>query len=134
MGGALALACSTGRSTGGEDFVHAFIAWLSVTVTETPLFQRLVVAVWTDEERNEFIAWLSSNPLAGDVIPAAGGLRKVRWSRAGMGKRGGARVIYFNRLASGDMVLLWIYTKAKLDNIRPEFLLTLKEQFNDQND
>ena len=37
-------------------------------------------------------------------------------------------------LSSGDMVLLWIYTKAKLDNIRPEFLLTLKEQFNDQND
>ena len=70
-----------------------------------------------DEERNEFIAWLSNNPLAG-----------------GMGKRGGARVIYFNHLASGDMVLLWIYTKAKLDNIRPEFLLTLKEQFNDQND
>ena len=68
------------------------------TVTETPLFQRLVVAVWTDEERNEFIGWLSSNPLAGDVIPAAGGLRKVRWSRAGMGKRGGARVIYFNHL------------------------------------
>ena len=32
------------------------------------------------------------------------------------------------------MVLLWIYTKATLDNIRPEFLLTLKEQFNDQND
>ena len=103
-------------------------------MTETLLFQRLVTAVWSEEERSEFIVWLSSNPLAGDVIPAAGGLRKVQWSRAGMGKRGGARVIYFNRLASGDTVLLWIYTKAKLDNIRPEFLLTLKEQFDDQND
>ena len=104
-----------------------------LTVTETPLFQRLVMAVWNEEERCDFIAWLSSNPLAGDVIPAAGSLRKVRWSRSGMGKRGGARVIYFNRLANGEIVLLWIYTKAKLDNIRPEFLLTLKEQLNDQN-
>jgi hypothetical protein len=49
-----------------------------------------------------------------------------------MGKRGGARVIYYNRLAShGDIVLLWIYTKAKFDNVRPEFLLLLKEQFDD---
>ncbi len=101
------------------------------TVIETPLFQRLVLAVWSEEERNEFIVWLSTNPLAGDVIPAAGGLRKVRWSRSGMGKRGGSRVIYLNRLASGETVLLWIYTKAKLDNIRPEFLQILKDQLND---
>lgn len=32
-------------------------------------------------------------PQAGDVIPETGG--KVHWARAGTGKRGGARVIYF---------------------------------------
>lgn len=101
------------------------------TVTETPLFQRLAPSVWTDEERSEFIDWISDNPLAGDVIPGAGSLRKVRWSRQGMGKRGGARVIYFNRLAGGEIVLLWVYTKARLDNIRPEFLVKLKEQFDE---
>lgn len=101
------------------------------TVKETPYFQRLAQDVWTKEEREEFIDWISVNPLAGDVIPAGQGLRKVRWSRAGVGKRGGARIIYFNRLASGEIVLLWVYTKAKLDNIRPEFLLKLKEKLND---
>jgi hypothetical protein len=50
-----------------------------------------------------------------------------------MGKRGGARVIYFNRLARGEVVLLLVYTKAKFDNLRPEFLLKLKERFNEQN-
>ena len=40
-------------------------------------------------------------------------------------------MIYLNRLASGEIVLLWIYTKAKLDNIRPEFLQILKEQLSD---
>lgn len=42
------------------------------------------------EKVQAFITWLAANPLAGDVIPGCGGLRKVRWSRGGMGKRGGA--------------------------------------------
>ena len=50
------------------------------------------------------------------MIPGAGGLRKVRWSRAGIGKRGGIRVIYFTRLARGEGVLIVVYAKAKFDN------------------
>jgi hypothetical protein len=99
------------------------------TVKETVLFQSLVAGILTDGERDEFIGWISENPLAGDVIPGASGLRKVRWKREGMGKSSGARMIYFNRLANGEIVLLWIYAKAKLDNVRPEFLLKLKERF-----
>ncbi|MEX8512648.1 MAG: transcriptional regulator [Leptothrix ochracea] len=87
--------------------------------------------MWSDGERFEFIGWIADNPLAGDVIPSAGGLRKVRWARAGMGKRGGARVIYYTRLANGELVLLLVYAKAKFDNLRPEFLLKLKEKFDD---
>ena len=66
------------------------------TVSETEIFQRYAANVWSDSERVEFINWLAANPLAGDVIPGSNGCRKVRWSRAGMGKSGGARVIYFN--------------------------------------
>jgi hypothetical protein len=61
------------------------------------------------------------------VIPGTGGLRKVRWSRPGMGKRGGARVIYFNRNEQDDLVLLLVYVKAKFDNIPAATLLKLKE-------
>ncbi|PRC94330.1 transcriptional regulator [Solimicrobium silvestre] len=85
-----------------------------------------------DTEREEFIDWIADNPLAGDVISGSGGLRKVRWSRSGMGKSGGARVIYYTRLASGELVLLLVYAKAKFDNLRPEFLLKLKEHFDEQ--
>ena len=46
--------------------------------------------------------------MAGDVIPGADGARKVRWSRAGSGKSGGARVIYFN-LTEQEVVLLICY-------------------------
>ena len=82
-------------------------------------------------ESPEFIEW--SARVWGDVILGAGGLRKVRWSRQGVGKRGGARVIYFNRLANGEVVLLLVYAKAKFDNLRPEFLLKLKERFDEAN-
>lgn len=62
------------------------------TVAETDIFQRYATAIWSDSGRVEFIDWIAANPLAGDVIPGSGGCRKVRWSRSGMGKRGGARV------------------------------------------
>jgi len=66
-----------------------------LTVIETPTFQRLAAEFWSEEERLEFVSWIAENSEAGDVIKGTGGLRKVRWSRPGMGKRGGARVIYF---------------------------------------
>jgi hypothetical protein len=100
------------------------------TVTETDDFIAFAAGVWNDEEREAFIVWIADNPLSGEVIPGTGGLRKVRWRRDGMGKRGGARVIYYNRLASGDIVLVLVYAKAKFDNIRPEVLRKIKEKFN----
>ena len=102
------------------------------TVIETNEFIAWSANIWSDAERGEFIDFISQNPLAGDVIPGAGSLRKVRWARRGMGKQGGARVIYFNRLANGEIVLLLVYAKAKFDNIRPEVLLKIKEKFDAQ--
>jgi hypothetical protein len=83
--------------------------------------------IWSEEERLEFVSWIAANTEAGDVIKGTSGLRKVRWARAGMGKRGGARVIYFNRNEQGDLVLLLVYVKAKFDNIPAATLLKLKE-------
>lgn len=54
-----------------------------LTVTETPTFQKLAGAIWSEDERLEFVTWLSQNPLAGDVIPGAEGARKVCWNCSG---------------------------------------------------
>ena len=102
-----------------------------LTVIETPLFQRYAAAVWTEEQREDFVSWIAVNPEAGEVIPGAGGLRKVRWSRAGMGKRGGVRVIYFTRLAHGEVVLILVYAKAKFDNMPMTILKQWKEAFDE---
>ena len=99
------------------------------TVIQTPSFLRSMATIWSEGEVIDFIDFISANPLAGDVIPGTQSLRKVRWSRAGMGKRGGVRVVYFQRLASGEVVLLVGYTKAKFDNLPTEFLNRLKETY-----
>ncbi len=102
------------------------------TVIESPEFIIWSEKIWRDDERMEFIDWICENSFAGDVIPGTKNLRKVCWSRQGMGKHGGARVIYFNRISSAEIVLLSVYAKAKFDNLRPEFLLKLKERMHEQ--
>ena len=88
-----------------------------LTVIETPLFQRQWPLYWTEDEFNSFAAYLAEHPDSGDVVPGSGGIRKVRWKRTGSGKSGGVRVIYFTRLTEGEIVLLTLYAKAKLDNL-----------------
>ena len=100
------------------------------TVAETAVFQCYAADIWSDAERTEFVSFIAANPTAGAVIPGSGGCRKVRWSRSGRGKRGGARVIYF-LAADGTVWLLIAYTKAKFDNLPTEFLAKLKQGVED---
>lgn len=102
-----------------------------LTVIETPVFLRYAAKVWDDAEREDFITWLAEHPDAGDVIAATGGLRKVRWSRTGMGKRGGVRVIYIWHNAQGELVLLTVYAKAEHDTLSNAFLRSLAQLYED---
>jgi hypothetical protein len=91
-----------------------------VTVVETSLFLRQAEGVWNDEERQALVDFIARNPESGDIIPGTGGVRKVRWSRAGSGKRGGARVIYFYHHADAPIYLLLAYAKAKREDMTPD--------------
>ena len=64
------------------------------------------------------------------MIRGSGGCRKVQWASAGQGKRGGARVIYFN--ANNQTIwLLIVYKKAQYDNLPTSFLVELKQGVED---
>lgn len=63
------------------------------TVATTDRFENDAAKIWSEAEFDALIAAVAENPHQGDLIPGTGGLRKLRWARAGMGKRGGARVI-----------------------------------------
>jgi len=102
---------------------------MTLTVVETPVYLRSIKGIWTEEEAAEVVDFLSHHPQAGDVIQGTSGLRKLRWQRSGMGKRGDVRVIFFQRLQSGDVVLLIAYTKAKFDNLPASYLNRLRELY-----
>ena len=86
------------------------------TVVETPTFIKNAGKEWSIDERLEFITWIAANAEAGDVIPGADGVRKVRWSATGVGKRGGVRVIYYN-IDQDLLLLIDMYKKNKKSNV-----------------
>jgi hypothetical protein len=61
-------------------------------------------------------------------VPGSGGVRKIRWSRDGEGKRGGVRVIYYNQLGESLIWLLTICAKSRQDNAPAHILKAMKEE------
>ena len=57
-----------------------------VTVVETPEFLAATRAIMADDERGVLVDFLARNPQSGDLIPGAGGVRKLRWGLAGWGE------------------------------------------------
>lgn len=87
------------------------------TVVETEPFLKRAAALWDEEGRQEFVDFIAVNPLAGPEITGTGGLRKIRWTRAGMGKRGGARVIYYYYNETAPVYLLTAYAKSRKEDL-----------------
>jgi len=81
------------------------------TVVETPGYLRDAEGIFSETEREEIVARIADDPECGDLIPGTGGFRKVRFARSGMGKRGGARVVYILRNESFPIFLTAAYAK-----------------------
>ena len=60
------------------------------------------------------------------MIPGGGGLRKIRWSVAGRGKRGGVRVIYHWAVVHDKILMLFMYAKNEQDDLTAEQLKVLR--------
>jgi mRNA-degrading endonuclease RelE of RelBE toxin-antitoxin system len=94
---------------------------------ESSMFTKMVYDYLSEDDYVAFQQFLLEHPEAGDVVRGSGGVRKVRWARAGTGKSGGVRVCYFIRNAAGQIVLLVIYAKSVRANIPGAVLKQLKE-------
>ena len=84
---------------------------------ETQVFTEDLPHHLDEEEYREFQCYLASDPETGDVIQGTGGLRKIRWSARGKGKRGGVRIIYYYICKRGQIRLLLIYRKGIKDDL-----------------
>lgn len=87
------------------------------TVVETPGYLKAAEAIFSVEERSQIVAQIAANPECGDVMQGTGGFRKVRLARSGMGKRGGARLIYIVRGEAFPIFLITVYAKNEKQNL-----------------
>jgi hypothetical protein len=102
-----------------------------VSVVELAGYRRRAEALLTRDEQDAIVHLLAYEPTCGDVIPGAGGLRKMRIARSGSGKRGGARVVYYFHSLDMPIFLLALYAKNEKSDLRAhekkEFSGLLKE-------
>ena len=101
------------------------------TFVETPLFTRLLSDYLSDDEYRELQSAVSAAPESGAVIPGSGGVRKLRWSMSGRGKRGGLRVIYYLRIGREEIWMLTLYPKNVTDDIPAHILRKIREEIED---
>lgn len=81
------------------------------TVIETPPYLRDAARFMSEGERKAIVDLIAARPVAGDLIPEGGGIRKLRVPLEGRGKRGGARVIYYHHSIRYPVFLLACFAK-----------------------
>jgi hypothetical protein len=90
---------------------------IPISVVETPEFLSATRKLMSDDERALLIDYLAYNPSTGDLVAGTGGIRKLRWSLEGRGKRGGARVIYFYHDPGMPLFALTAYAKNEQSDL-----------------
>ena len=81
------------------------------TPIRTATFSRRAKHLLSEPEIVSLAESLAERPDAHPIIPGTGGVRKARWARSGMGKRGGVRVVYYLLVRADLVYLLDVYAK-----------------------
>jgi len=95
---------------------------------EAPAFTRHISAYLADDEYLQLQRRLADHPDAGDLMPATGGFRKLRWTapKRGKGRRGGLRIIYYYFLADQQIWFMTLYDKSEASDLTPQQKKALK--------
>jgi hypothetical protein len=103
-----------------------------VKIVPTRSYLRHAAKLFSEAERGAFEDAIAASPEHWPVISGTGGLRKARVSRPGMGKRGGARTIYFYWAGKTLILLLHVYAKnvqKDIDATQKKILVQLRDEF-----
>jgi len=98
-----------------------------MVIVETSIFTRQVLSLFSDDDYRKLQVVLANRPNAGAIIRHSGGLRKIRWSIEGRGKRGGVRVIYYWAVPQEQLLMLFMYPKNVQDDLTPDQLKVLRK-------
>jgi mRNA-degrading endonuclease RelE of RelBE toxin-antitoxin system len=97
-----------------------------MVIVETPVFTRRVLEALTEDEYRELQQFIATYPEAGDIIPGSHGLRKLRWTISGKGKRGGTRIIYYWLKPRDTILMLFVFKKNERSDLTKDQLKILK--------
>jgi hypothetical protein len=86
---------------------------------ETSVFTAVLQRHLDDERYRQLQIALMLRPEQGPIIKGSGGLQKVRWAPAGIGKRGCVRVIYYCAPGESAFYMLYIYAKVEQGDLTP---------------
>jgi mRNA-degrading endonuclease RelE of RelBE toxin-antitoxin system len=95
---------------------------------ETSIFTKLIYTFLTDDEYVGLQGFMLKYPEAGKIVSGSGGVRKLRWSISGKGKRGGVRVIYYFKKHEHEIWMLTIYGKSEKETIPAHLLRQIAEE------
>jgi mRNA-degrading endonuclease RelE of RelBE toxin-antitoxin system len=95
-------------------------------IIETPVFTKRVLDALTDDEYRELQQFIAEHPEAGSIIPGSHGLRKLRWTMSGKGKRGGTRIIYYWLRPRDTILMLFVFRKNEQSDLSVDQLKILK--------
>ena len=95
-------------------------------VVELGPCRRHAEALLGTEGRESFADFIARTPYAGAIIEGTGGLRKVRWSQPGTGKRGGVRIICYAHAPESPIYLFTVYDKSSVDDRSSEQMAALR--------
>tara|TARA_R110002124_G_scaffold286310_1_gene466838 strand:- start:22495 stop:22812 length:318 start_codon:yes stop_codon:yes gene_type:complete len=99
---------------------------------ETPIFTKQITKLISDKEYHLLQLQLAVRPESGDIIKGSGGIRKLRWSGSGRGKRGGIRIVYYFINDDEKIYMLFAYPKNVKDDLSSDQLKQLKKLVEEQ--
>jgi len=105
---------------------YTHLGYNKVIFIESKFFEKLREKYLDDENYRELQNFLVEQPLSGDVIQGTGGLRKLRWSANGKGKRGGIRTIYLYITQKSHIHFLTLYAKNEVSDLTSDEKKILK--------
>ena len=104
---------------------------MRATLVATKLFDARVSSLLAADELARLEYAIACDPTAHPVIPGTGGARKMRWTRAGMGKRGGIRVVYVHVARANIVLLITAYAKNVQENLTDDQKKAVRNLFSE---
>ena len=91
-----------------------------LTFIEHHLFTKQIQSLLDDDDYAKLQQNLAANPTAGDLIPGLAGLRKLRFTVRGRGKRGGGRAVYLYLRHQSRIYLFYAFSKGDITDLNAD--------------